>query len=61
MLKEFLFEEDGLGTVEMLLILAGLVSVAIIFKKQLLGFIKPTTKAIFDGASKDAVLDTTPQ
>lgn len=47
MIKEFLFEEDGLGTVEMLLILAGLVSVAIIFKKQLVGFVRTTTGNIF--------------
>lgn len=47
MIKEFLFEEDGLGTVEMLLILAGLVSVAIIFKKQLVSFVRTTTGNIF--------------
>lgn len=47
MIKEFIIEEDGLGTVEMLLILAGLVSVALIFKKQLVAFVRTTTGNIF--------------
>ncbi len=57
MLKAFLIEEDGLGTVELLLILAGLVSVALIFKKQLVGFVKGTLGGIFSGAKGGAALE----
>ncbi len=57
MIRAFLTEEDGLGTVELLLILAGLVSVALIFKKQLVDFVKGTLGGIFTGAKGGAGLD----
>ncbi len=47
MIRNFLFEEDALGTVELLLILAGLVSVALIFKAQLKEFIIKAKGDIF--------------
>jgi Flp pilus assembly pilin Flp len=51
MIKQFLMEEDGLGTVELLLILAGLVSVALIFKNQLKGFMDKAKTDIFGPAN----------
>lgn len=39
LLKRFVYEEDGLGTVELVLILAALVSIALIFKKQIVSFV----------------------
>lgn len=50
MIRKFLVEEDGLGTVELLLILAGLVSVALIFKNQLKGFMDKAKGDIFTPA-----------
>lgn len=35
MLKQFLMEEDAIGTVEMILILVVLISLVLIFKEQL--------------------------
>ena len=52
MLKAFFYEEDGLGTVELLLILAGLVAVALIFKRSISAFVSDATKNIFDGKAK---------
>lgn len=50
MIRKFLMEEDGLGTVELLLILAGLVSVALIFKNQLKDFMIKAKADIFTPA-----------
>jgi len=38
-LKNFIIEEDGLGTVEIVLIIAILVGLALLFKKQIVGFV----------------------
>lgn len=38
-LKAFLKEEDGLGTVEIVLLIAILVGLALLFKKQIVGFV----------------------
>lgn len=38
--KDFLREEDGLGTVEIVLIIAVLVGLALIFKNAIVGFVK---------------------
>lgn len=54
--KRFINEEEGLGTVEMLLILAGLVSVALIFKGQLVEFVKTTLGTVFGGAKDGAAI-----
>lgn len=51
MIRKFIAEEDGLGTVELLLILAGLVSVALIFKNQLKGFMDKAKNNIFAPAN----------
>ncbi len=57
MLMRFIREEEGLGTVEMLLILAGLVSVALIFKRQLVDFVKKTLGSVFGGAAGGAGIE----
>jgi Flp pilus assembly pilin Flp len=38
-LKTFLKEEDGLGTVEIVLLIAVLVGLALLFKNQIVGFV----------------------
>lgn len=37
-LKEFWYEEEGMGTVEIVIIIAVLVAVALIFKGAIMGF-----------------------
>lgn len=39
LIKDFIKEEDGLGTVEIVLIIAVLVGLALLFKKQIVGFV----------------------
>ncbi len=50
LLKRFLNEEDGLGTVELVLLLSALVAVALVFKGQIKGFIDTKLSPIFSGA-----------
>jgi Flp pilus assembly pilin Flp len=38
--REFLFEEDGIGVVEMILILVVLIGLVLVFKKQLNSLVK---------------------
>lgn len=37
--KDFLMEEDGLGTVEIVIIIAVLVGIALLFKNQIVAFV----------------------
>lgn len=55
-IKRFISEEDGLGTVEIVVILAVLVSVALIFRNNLLAFVNKAMTDIFtpdSGASTE--------
>ena len=54
MWQEFWNEEDGFGTVEMILLIAALVAVALIFRGQITGFIEKTGKDVFENASEGA-------
>lgn len=45
--KSFLLEEDGLGTVEIVLIIAVLVAIALIFKNRIIAFVKDLLDRIF--------------
>ncbi len=54
LLKEFLAEEDGFGVVEMLLIIAALVCVAMIFRKSIVNFVNDTAADVFGDADKEA-------
>ncbi|MFA6308961.1 MAG: Flp1 family type IVb pilin [Clostridia bacterium] len=47
-LKSFIEEEDGMSTVEVVIIIAVLVGVALIFRKQIFDFIQNVAKKIFD-------------
>jgi len=59
LVKRFIVEEDGLGTVELVLILAALVSVALIFKKQITEFVSGSIEGIMNPAKSGATVDTT--
>lgn len=47
MLKEFWQEEEGMGTVEIILIIAALVCVALIFRKAIVGFVQDALGSVF--------------
>lgn len=49
-IKEFLVEEDGMGTVELILIIVVLIGLVIIFKEQLNDLVND----IFDKITKQA-------
>jgi Flp pilus assembly pilin Flp len=50
LIKRFISEEDGMGTVELVLIVAALVSIAILFKNEITGFVERSVGTIFTGA-----------
>lgn len=50
-IKEFLYDEAGVGTVEIILILVVLISLVIIFKKQLTQLVNKVFKKIDSTAS----------
>lgn len=50
--KAFLREEDGIGTVEIVLIIAALVAVALLFRKAITDFIKESLDKIFKDAKE---------
>lgn len=56
-LRMFWEEEEGLGTVEMVLLIAALVSVAIIFKSGLLDFMRKTMAEVFKGGKEGAKIE----
>jgi len=49
-IKSFLKEEDGLGTVEIVIIIAVLVGLAIIFRKAIFSFLNQILASIFGSA-----------
>ena len=51
MFKNFLAEDDAIGTVEMILILVVLISLVIIFKSQLTNLVNKIFKTINDKAT----------
>ena len=54
-IKSFLRKEDGLGTVEIILILAVLVGIALIFRKFIFSFVKEIMENIMGGSVADIV------
>ena len=54
-MQNFLWEEDGLGTVEVVLILAVLVGIALIFRQYIFGFIRDIMANIMGGDVSDIV------
>lgn len=55
--KKFWNEEEGLGTVEMVLLLAALVSIALMMRMGLLDFMKNTLDKILKQGKDDAIID----
>lgn len=53
-IKRFFSEEDGLGTVEIVIIIAILVGLAMIFRKQIYSFVNQIFRSIFKDAG-DAI------
>lgn len=51
-LKRFVTEEDGMGTVEVIIIIAVLVGVALLFRKQLITFVNGIIDNLFPDASQ---------
>lgn len=51
-IREFLAEEDGVGVVEMILILVVLIGLVLIFKKQLTNLVNDIFKTIMSNAKK---------
>lgn len=49
-IKGFLREEDGLGTVELVVIIAVLVGVALIFRTQIFSFVDQILDKVFKGS-----------
>ena len=47
LLKDFFKEEDGMGTVEIVVIIAVLVTVALIFRKAITNWVQTTIANIF--------------
>ena len=47
MLKQFYEEEDGMGTVEMVMIIAALMCIALLFRKTLTKFVTDIMNKIF--------------
>ena len=56
-LRMFWEEEEGLGTVEMVLLLAALVSIAIMLRMGLIGFMKDKLNGIFEKAKSNAEVE----
>jgi len=50
LLKGFFRDEEGMGTVEMVVIIAILVTIAIIFRGAIVGWVTETVKKVFQGA-----------
>lgn len=57
-LKEFWQEEEGMGTVEIVLIIAVLVSIAMMFRGQVIEFVGKNLKKIFEAANTDVTTET---
>lgn len=52
-LQKFWNEEDGMGTVEIVLIIAALVAVALLFKNKLIDFMNTALGNVFDGLADE--------
>lgn len=60
MLRRFWQEEEGMGTVEIVIIIGILVAVALIFRKALLSFVNQLMGKFFDASSIPGVNDQLP-
>lgn len=53
LVKSFLNEEEGMGTVEIVLIIAVLVAIALLFKDKITEFVNSALGNIFDGLDSE--------
>lgn len=53
LVKDFLKEEEGMGTVEIVLIIAVLVAIALLFKDKITEFVNSALGNIFDGLDSE--------
>lgn len=51
-IKRFIAEEDGMGTVEVIIIIAVLVGVALLFRDQLIRFVNSIIENLFPDGSQ---------
>lgn len=58
LVKSFFKEEEGMGTVEIVVIIAVLVTIAIIFRKAITTWVNDTLQNVFHGASEGAEVGT---
>lgn len=58
MLKKFLRDEEGMGTVELVLIIAALIAVAVIFRKYVVAFVTNQMSGIFSNEDLTKPADT---
>lgn len=62
LIKSFIKEEDGISTVEIVIIIAVLVGVAILFRNYITDFVKYLLGLVFDKEKIDSPYDqTTPK
>ena len=47
LLKKFYYEEDGMGTVEIIMIIAALMCIALLFRKQIYNFANKIMENVF--------------
>ena len=52
MLKKFWTEEDGMGVVEILLIIAVLIIIALLFRKTIIGWVEKMLATLFPSAEE---------
>lgn len=52
LIRNFLKEEDGMGTVEIILIIAVLVGIALVFRNQIIKFVNGIMNSVFPDADK---------
>jgi Flp pilus assembly pilin Flp len=56
--KEFWKDESGLGTVEIVVILAVLVSIALIFRKSIIAFVKDKLGDVLNDGGNDTTVES---
>jgi Flp pilus assembly pilin Flp len=57
-IKRFLAEEDGISTVEIVVIIAVLVGIALLFRKSITEYVKAVIANFIDTAPKPADIET---
>lgn len=56
-LKRFLCEEDGMETIEVVVIIAVLVTIALVFRKSITGYVTQLTDKLFSDDKMDQMTD----